>query len=114
MTMRARIKYIKGESGGVYGALMFVCPGCAELDHNTGLHMLPVNTSLKSPSWSWDGNLELPTLSPSILTRGGVDLEQVCHSFLQAGVFDFLNDCTHSLAGQRVPMLDLPSWVQDS
>jgi Family of unknown function (DUF6527) len=91
-----------------YEALAFVCPGCQSGDDSTGLHMLPVNSTAKSPAWTWDGNLEAPTLSPSILTHVGP--ESVCHSFLTAGVFSFLGDCTHPLAGQQVAMVDLPDW----
>ena len=93
-----------------YDCLAFICPGCLLRDtEGTGLHMLPVNTDKTSPSWEWDGNLEAPTLSPSILT-GKNDPDFKCHSFLRAGVFEFLSDCTHSLAGQNVPMPDLPDW----
>jgi hypothetical protein len=100
------------DHGNRYEALMFVCPGCAEQDGNTGLHMLPVNTTAKSPSWEWDRNLEAPTLSPSILTHGGVNTKR-CHSFLRAGVFEFLSDCSHSMANSHVPLPDLPDWVVD-
>lgn len=33
-----------------------------------------------------------------------------CHSFLRAGVWEFLPDSAHALAGQRVPMVPLPDW----
>lgn len=37
-----------------------------------------------------------------------------CHSFLRAGVWDFLGDSAHHLAGQKVPMVPLPmSWGED-
>jgi hypothetical protein len=74
-------------------------------DLGSGLHMLPVNSTERSPSWDFDGNLESPTLSPSILTRYN---DQVCHSFLRNGVFEFLSDCTHEFAGQNIPIPDLP------
>lgn len=97
-----------------YPALLFCCPGCAESDGNVGLHMLPVNTSETSPAWTFDGDLDAPTVSPSILTRTGpADAQSVCHSFLRAGVFEFLGDCTHSMAGQQIPMPELPEWVLD-
>lgn len=96
----------------VYQALKFCCPGCAAggPEEYEGLHMLPVNATedIGKPSWDWDGNLEFPTLSPSILTQGYVR----CHSYLQQGVFKFLSDCEHPLAGQHVPMPDLPEWVE--
>ena len=100
------------DHGNVYTALMFVCPGCAAgAMGGTGLHMLPVNSPNKAPSWTWDNNREAPTLSPSILTRQG---DEVCHSFLQNGMFQFLGDCTHPLAGQTVPMPDLPTWTEEA
>ncbi len=100
------------DHGVIYQSLAFVCPGCVEDCGGTGLHMLPVNTSEHSPSWEFDGNLEAPTLSPSILTRSGGD--KVCHSFLRSGVLEFLADCTHSLAGTQVPLPDLPDWFVKS
>jgi hypothetical protein len=95
-----------------YEALVFICPGCASTGIGKGLHMLPVNAAVKKPSWDWDGDLENPTLAPSILTdKGG---EHQCHSFLQNGKFTFLQDSTHELSGQnQVPMPDLPDWVID-
>jgi hypothetical protein len=98
------------DHGVKYQALMFVCPGCASVgDKSTGLHILPVNTNDKSPSWNFDGNLEAPTLTPSILTGRGTS--EICHSFLRGGVFNFLTDSTHPLSGQQVPIPDLPDWV---
>jgi hypothetical protein len=87
-----------------------------------GLHMLPINTEAKAPAWTFDGNLDAPTLWPSILTAHeharrpgptGELLEQpfVCHSFIKEGVFDFLSDCTHQHKGDKIPMVPLPDWV---
>lgn len=104
------------QSGGLeYRALMFWCPGCEYLDdeggRHGGLHMLPIKpTSVEGPSWDWDGNLDQPTLSPSILTRYGT---LVCHSFLKQGIFEFLGDCTHQYANMKIPIPDLPQWVLD-
>jgi hypothetical protein len=111
--MRAAVRHVI-DHGVEYDCLAFCCPGCAEADSNSGLHMLPVNTTVHSPSWTWDGNLDAPTLEPSILTKSGPDpalSTSVCHSFVRAGSFEFLADSTHSLAGQTVPMPDLPSWA---
>lgn len=105
-------KIIKVDDHGTHHeALAFWCPGC-DRDGHGGMHMLPVNvTLLNRPSWQWDGNLEAPTLSPSILSRGSyVDGERICHSFLRAGVFEFLGDSTHQYANQHVPLPDLPDW----
>lgn len=94
-----------------YDALMFCCPGCAS-NGSSGLHMLPIkdsgNTGERS-AWTWDGNLEAPTLDPSILTIMHEGF--VCHSYLRAGVFEYLGDCSHPLVNQHVPMSPLPLWV---
>jgi hypothetical protein len=103
--------------GRSYQALMFWCPGCEILhegERQAGAHMLPVSgDASERPVWTWDGNLEAPTLSPSILTRRRFagEPEQICHSYLRAGVFEFLGDCTHALAGHHVPIPDLPEWL---
>jgi hypothetical protein len=111
--MRARLQGVD-DPKGAYQGLMFACPGCASTREGyEGLHLLPVTGAVQGrPTWSFDGDLERPTLSPSILTRfswGGVD--HVCHSFLRAGVFEFLGDCTHALAGQHVELPELPTWA---
>lgn len=78
--------------------------------------------------WEWNGDLERPTFTPSILTTGvqwgegdgfykpahaGVAKGDkiVCHSFLTDGIWNFLGDCTHNKAGQSVPMVPLPDWL---
>lgn len=107
--MKTMVRNIN-DHGIHYKALAFVCPGCASVgDNRSGLHMLPVNTDLKKPAWTWDGNLEAPTITPSILTGKGT--KEICHSFLTNGIFNFLTDSTHELSGQHVPIPDLPDWV---
>ena len=111
-----KAKLVPVDDHGVkYNSLMFVCPGCKSRGPKgyDAIHMLPVNApEIEKPSWDWDGNLDAPTLSPSILTRGGSGgSSAVCHSFLKAGVFEFLTDCTHDLAGKKVPIPDLPDWA---
>lgn len=105
--MKSSLRHID-DHGVKYDALAFWCPGCENEHGGRGLHMLPVNSTVKTPSWTWDGDLEAPTLSPSILTHIG---DEVCHSFLRVGVFEFLSDCTHRHAGKHVPMPDLPGWA---
>jgi len=104
------------DQGIKYDALMFVCPGCVSND-GTGIHLLPVNSSEKSPSWDWDGNLDAPTLSPSILTHTKPYVDGkgtgVCHSFLKAGIFEFLTDSTHGYSGKSVAGGELPAWATE-
>jgi Family of unknown function (DUF6527) len=82
-------------------AFSFHCPGCE------CSHFVPVEGP---KAWGWCGNLINPTFTPSILVRGGVRSAQVegdniCHSFIKAGHWHYLSDCTHKLAGQVVPMV---------
>jgi len=89
----------------------FRCPGC-ERDHSVSLG--------DGATWSWNGDTDRPTLSPSVLvTYNGSDAGQmdddghrappaVCHSFVRDGQIEFLTDCTHALAGQTVPLPPCP------
>jgi hypothetical protein len=95
------------------GRVHFWCPGC---DDAHGIGYGP-------GGWTWNGDLDHPTFSPSVLVRGTqwepdagfhkpnhrVDPggTTVCHSFVTDGRIQFLSDCTHHLAGQTV---DLPEW----
>lgn len=124
----AQIRGINDPKVGHYDAIVFWCPGCEQptedgIEMQGGLHMLPVNSAVKTPQWTWDGNLDAPTLSPSILTSMAharrrsapgeplVDVGQfTCHSFIRGGQIEFLSDCTHALAGQTVPLPPLPDW----
>jgi len=82
--------------------LFFGCPGCQML------HGLNVELD-GMPRWHFDGNLDKPTFSPSVLVQfnwGEKRDPKVCHSFVRNGRIEFLDDCTHHLAGQTV---DLPN-----
>lgn len=63
-------------------------------------------------TWGWNGDLDRPTFTPSLLTRFTIQgHEWVCHSFVTDGAWQFLGDCTHDKAGQTVPMVDVPDWL---
>jgi len=98
------------------------CPACQDTVR------LPVDGE---GAWGWNGSLTSPTFSPSIKIGGtqwpkeGIGHEFrreahdrvepggeiVCHSYLVDGVWDFLQDCTHGKAGEKVPMVPLPDWL---
>ena len=96
------------------------CPGCDEL------HGIEVGEG-KPSAWGWDKNLEAPTITPSIKVSGTQWSKDqsfyranhhvpsggamTCHSFVRAGRWEFLGDCTHNLAGQTVDMVELPDWI---
>ncbi|MGH8437115.1 MAG: DUF6527 family protein [Pseudomonas sp.] len=87
------------------GMLFFECPGC------NMLHGVNIETDVR-PRWGWNGSIDKPTFTPSVLVRydwGPERKPMVCHSFVTDGRIQFLADCTHALAGQTVdlPKLDV-------
>lgn len=96
------------------------CQACLEM------HILP-------SSWSFDGNVEKPTYSPSfrhsgiktvkvdgkwtgewVLDPQGNPVPEVCHYILTNGIINYCADCTHELAGKSVPMAELPDFYKDN
>lgn len=82
--------------------LVFKCPGC-RCSHCVNVKL---NNAAQGPLWSWNGSLERPTLTPSILVEYGrdprPDRPQRCHSFVTDGRIQFLSDCEHDFAGKTV------------
>lgn len=100
---------------GTDNRLTWWCPGCDRA------HTIQYGEGPR-PRWTWDGNAERPTFSPSVLVRwnepnddpekfddSAYDVAKVCHVFIRGGRIEFLPDCTHKLAGQTV---DIPAWPQ--
>jgi hypothetical protein len=90
----------QGDSDEIYG-YRFACPGCNEF------HLPVVDNRQGGPQWEFNGDLDHPTFSPSILGRarhGDEPSDRVCHSFVRDGRIEFLGDCTHHLAGQTVEL----------
>lgn len=83
------------------GELMYAfhCPGC-ECGHG-----IPV---AGPRAWGWNGSVDKPTFTPSILVnRGSANpTVPVCHSYVTDGKINFLADCTHKLRGP----IELPDW----
>lgn len=109
----------------VGGGLTYWCQGCEEA-HS-------VNSG-----WAYNGNPEAPTFSPSVLVTSGHYTSSWtaekpcwctynrdnpkrpapfkchrCHTFINDGMVQFLGDCSHALAGQTLPLPDLPESMQD-
>ena len=80
--------------------LAFCCPGCRMI------HTVPIEGS-GITNWKWDGNMEQPTLTPSVLSTWP-PTERRCHLNIDAGVITFHGDCSHDLKSQRV---ELPEWA---
>lgn len=109
--------------------LLYWCQGCG---HE---HRIQYGEGT-GPRWTWDGNVDKPTFSPSVLVTGiNQDMDDatqaaydefvskpggtyaaladprfrtVCHTFIVAGMVQFLGDCTHEFAGQTLPLPELP------
>lgn len=87
------------------------CPGCyeaakAQYPDNPNWWMLNAVHCFNNTIHGFNGDVDKPTLSPSLLVTGsGV----VCHSYVENGMIRFLGDCTHPLANQTVELLDVPT-----
>lgn len=93
--------------------LAYWCDGC-EMRHM--IHIKPVPNNPQYPVWEWNGSLEKPTISPSVLVNwknaSNKRLAAIgtCHTFIRDGVVEFLADCGHKLAGQNVPLKPTSEW----
>jgi len=110
---------------------MYWCQGCQASHH--------VNTEGPGPTWGFNGNLEAPTFTPSVLYTSGHFMSghepgkrcwctynaehpdkpapfqcERCHTFIRDGMVEFLADCSHALAGQTHPLPDLPTYLTDN
>lgn len=102
-------RYLRSVSMPEGKGIAYFCPGCG--------HMQYIPTEGEHPVWTWDGNVEAPTLNPSILTWRDVPEKGIhfrCHSFVRGGNIEFLGDCTHALAGKTVPLPELPEGYRDN
>ena len=84
------------------GMNLFWCPGC-QCAH----YIATAENDSGFPIWKWNGDMEKPTVSPSIMIEyHGADKDTICHSFIRDGKIQYLSDCTHELAGKTVDMVD--------
>ena len=87
-----KIKKWKNRTGMYY----FYCPACKE-NHQIALS----ENDCGFPIWTWNGDTEKPTISPSILVQWPYHR---CHSFIRDGKIEYLSDCTHELAGKTIEL----------
>jgi hypothetical protein len=89
------------------------CPGC-DCGHE-------ISVDAPNPSgarWTFNGNRYRPTFAPSVNIRTGKYADptfddatvpsSICHYFVRDGMIQFLDDCTHALAGKTVEMPEMP------
>lgn len=116
--MKAELRRWRNRETGESGELVWFW--CAPCD---------THHAINPKGWTWNGDSERPTFSPSVLVKGfelsaasreriaaGLPPESeghyegrdtVCHSFVQEGRIQYLSDCTHPLAGQTVDLEDV-------
>ena len=73
------------------------CPGCEQI------HIINVEKpNRQNAQWTFDGNLESPTFSPSVNHPG------YCHYFIRNGNIEFCSDSKHQFSGKTIKMPDFP------
>ena len=64
--------------------LVFLCPGCKS--H----HPYRIKSTLGNPVWGWNGSMEKPTFTPSLLVNGSYP--DRCHLFVRDGMIQYLDE----------------------
>jgi hypothetical protein len=102
-------KLARSENAGVV-SIWHWCPGCGHMERYVVERRAG---AAPGPLWSWNGNVEKPSFSPSMRAfvplEGGVE-RTTCHYFVTEGQIAYCADSPHKLSGQTVPLPDLPDW----
>lgn len=104
-------------------AYVVKCPGCKSThifttgftDESERQKYISQRGDGKCPLWTFNGDLEKPTFTPSMLCTWGDNSDPdfgrvVCHSFVTDGMIRFLGDCTHELRGKTVELPEIPEY----
>lgn len=112
-----RVAQAINDAGEVIGHRIF-CPAC----RCTHLFNAPNQPNSGGHKWTFDGNLEAPSFSPSMNATSNPkdhpghnqDLPTTrCHFFVRAGSIDYCTDSTHHLAGKTVALPEIPhEWLR--
>lgn len=86
-----------------------ICPACTEVDDGS-MHVFMNKMNDGSPGWSFNGDLEKPTFTPSMLSQSS---RTRCHSFVTNGRIHYLHDCTHRMAGQTIDLPDVDDKLEN-
>lgn len=101
-TLSAKLRSVEGNG---HSGIAHWCPGCEEV------HVIWHKSTPGRPSWTWDGNVNAPTCSPSIRLfvrdKKGYEITQ-CHYFLKAGKIEYCGDCDHEYSGMTIDLPDIP------
>jgi len=88
------------------GRVAYYCIACKQY------HMVNISNPNLQPTWTFNGDYDKPTFSPSVLLTQAYTKESgkrtyVCHSFIRNGKIQYLGDCTHELVGKTVDMVEM-------
>ena len=108
--IRGMLREVYFHSGGdpearVIAHLDALCPACG-FEHSFAVD-LEGHGKHTNQIWSFNGDYDNPTFTPSMLSNRGQREEHhpICHSFVRHGMWQFLGDCTHNMAKYHVPMI---------
>lgn len=92
----------------VDGGYSHWCPACQAMHF---IRTEPDEDWKGAPMWTFDGNVDRPTFTPSVsITWGDQPGSRRCHYNITAGEIVFHGDCTHNpMKGTTVPMPPLPA-----
>lgn len=100
-----------------YWLYLHWCPACKSMHQYRVAKSGGNGINPDLPDWSFNGDLENPTFSPSMLItipertdRNGVKHPRytICHYILTEGVINYCGDCPHEMKNQSIPLPDLP------
>ena len=94
------MKLIPIEHEGKVARYLFWCPGCKQM------HPYSVADAPPYQNWTFNGDLDKPTFTPSLLCNGH-DAALRCHLFVTSGKIAYCGDCFHELKGQTVDMVEV-------
>lgn len=114
----AKVKPVTRANSDEIIGYSFYCPGCGH-DH------MYYTKEPGYPQWSFFGDVNKPTFTPSLLNRWGKEADPNwkepedlapdkpgswsgrCHLFVTNGQIQFCGDCSHHLNGQTVEMPEI-------
>lgn len=82
----------------------FYCPAC-NMDHWFPIENPVVDHPIK---WGFNGDLDNPTFTPSLLVTEPDNPDYRCHLFVRGGNIEYCSDCNHGYAGKTIPLADEP------
>lgn len=99
-------------------ALHLWCPGCQAL-HAPRFICKEHGGPKSGPIWVGDPTADPIEFSPSLLVQWSTPepldstarIDHRCHSFVRDGKWEYLEDSTHYLRGQVIPLEPLPNWL---